>query len=257
MRAASYLSAAYSFLCLHRLVVLIICVVVLGSVFSIYILARGRTVEPVLDSPPRIAVKVIWPEGLPPRTLKPWGTDPFRDVLKEMEAARKKAAKAAAAKAAAKVERIAREEVTTAMAKANQLATRKEYKEALAALDSVIAKYRGTQSPLLEQARVLHAQIKTGWEEAEKAGKAARKLAAEQARQRERRKKVILSLRVEGIGSGVKPDESFVIIEGKSYSVGDTVEKDGVKAVIESIRSNGVDFRDPESGDIYSVLLSR
>jgi len=97
VRIFQLLSNTYSFLKLHRIVVLIVSVIIVGSVFSIFMAARRANIEPTFVLSGRSARKVTMDEGLPPRQLKPWGINPFRDILKEREIERKKREEAFAA----------------------------------------------------------------------------------------------------------------------------------------------------------------
>ncbi len=218
MRVAEFLSSTWSFLKLHRIVILMICAIIAGSIFSIYMLLRGHVMTPTFADVPRRPTRVSIPPVLPHKPLAAWGEDPFKDVVKEMEIAKKKAAAAVAAKAA---EDARKKAAAAAAAKAAEEAAEKARQEAI------------------EKAQV------------------EQKEREKREKERAHRKKVIQSIRVEGIGSGVRPRESFAIIQGKPYNISNTVVKNGVKAVIVAIEQNAVIFKDPVSGDKYRVPLSR
>ena len=257
MKARQFLSQAYSFLLLHRMVVLIVGIIILGSIFSIYMLARGEKIEAPLTSPPRKAPKVTLEPGLPQRTLKAWGVDPFRDVLREMKIEEEKRLEAQRIREQQENEKIAVEEITAAIAKARELAAREEFKTALDGLESAVTKHAGLTVPVLAGARSLLAEIRARRDKALIEARRSRELEEEQARQREHRKNVILSLRIDGVISGKKPSESSAIVGGEPYSVGDTVVKGGVEARIVEIQPTAVVFRDPKSRDTYRVPISR
>jgi hypothetical protein len=217
MKLPYFLVKAQAFILLHRLVALIAGVIILCSILLVIILSPSREVE--LDSGP-LAIKpprISLDEGLPARTLESWGVDPFRDVLKDMETARLKREEEERIRLKQEAERIAREE-------ADRIARE-------------------------EADRVARA-------EAERLDKEKREREGKEAKERDRRRQIILSIRVRGIIYDPK-GRSTVIIEDKSYTLDDIVVKGGVEAAIVGVDQSSVTFKDPLSGDTYSVPISR
>lgn len=217
MTRTELLMSAWSFAKLHRLVVLIGAVIVLGSVLSLVIILRGYHVEPTFIPVHRGPPKVTIEEGLPARTLKKWGADPFRDVIREMELAEQKRREEAERKAREEADRKAKIE-------ADRIAREEAERIAREEAEKKVAEERERQKKLKEE--------------------------------RERRKSIVLSIRVAGIIHSPR-GESSAIIEGQSLGPGDRVVKNGIEVIIDSIEANGVNFRDPETGEIYRVPLSR
>ena len=217
MKETGLLASAISFLRLHRVLVLIICVIIAGSIFSVYMLVREHVMEPTFASSNRRTTRVSIAPTLPPKPLKKWGPDPFKDVIKEMEIARQKAAALAAAKKAEEDRKKAAED---------------------AARKAELEEIRKAQLAEIEKAR------------------AEQQLKEKREKEKLRRKKIIQSIHVDGILFNPK-GESAAIIQGKPYNIGNTVVKDGVSAILSDIEQNAVVFKDAESGDTYRVPLSR
>lgn len=207
-----------AFLQLHRLPALIVGVVVAASIFSILVMARTSSREPT-STPARAyaASRVTREEILPPKPLDPWGEDPFKDVLYYME-----------------IEAKEREKETRRAAEEDALKKAKEQESELTTEE----------------------QIKKTQEEAARKAAEERERLLEEARERERRRRTILSIKINGIILG-PAKESRVIIEGRAYRIGDKIRKDGVEIKLEIIEPDGVQFRDPVDGKIYKVHFSR
>lgn len=209
-------SAVYTFVWLHRLVVLMAAVVVM-SVFSIYLMAREVPKEVNFTRRPRHVPEDITQEVLPPKPLDPWGEDPFKDVLYHEELTRRKA------------------------------------QEEKRIQDAQAAKERERKKQLRQQREKAR---KTELQEAQMKKLEERRHLLELAKEHLRRRKVILSVRISGIVLGSQA-ESIAIIDGKPYRVGEQIVTRGVEFTLQAIESNGVIFRDPESGDTYNVPISR
>ena len=92
-------------------------------------------------------------------------------------------------------------------------------------------------------------------EELKRKAELERKRLEQLAKERDRRKKVILSVRVDGILFGT--ESARAIIEGRAYRTGQVFFKDDVEIKVESIEASGVVLRDVKSGETFKVPLSR
>ena len=206
---------ACSFLRLHRLVVLISTIVILASILCVHSLWPRpiAAVEPGVAPPVNISIHVD--PGLPPRPLKPWGPDPFRNILKEMEIARRKQLDE---------EQKAKEEQAKKLAA--EEAGRKQEEDA----------------------------ARKAQEEAQEAARRLLLRREEEIKERNHRRAVIRSLRIDGILFNPKGD-SAIIIEGKPCKTGDTITKNGVETRVEEIESDRVILKDTLTGESHKVFL--
>jgi len=217
MKAGESFFYALAFLRRHRIVVLITCVIAVASIFAIIIILGGRDLQPTYGQARRDIQRLSNDSRLPPKPLEKWGPDPFRDVLRELEIAQKKA-----------------------KIKAEQLAKKEAERK---------AKEDAEKQALLEAERAIR-------EEAERIKKEESERKEKEEKERQRRKMAILSLNIDGILFSPKGD-STAIIEGKPYKSGDSVPiKDG-EALIKNIEQNAILFEDKKSFDTYRVQLSR
>lgn len=216
MKLPEFLAPVVSFVTQHRVVSLVVVLIIAGTIFALVFLP-SPAVEPTFGDVPRHAPGIPEPREYPPKTLKEWGVDPFRDVLRDREEERKRQEEEAALRAKAEDERIAREE---AAKRVREEAERKDREEA--------EKKAARERERLERAR----------------------------QEIEHRKQIILSIIVDGIIFDPK-GASRAIIEKEPYGIGQTVTKLGVDVVIEKIEKNAVIFRDEKSKRTYRVPLSR
>ena len=216
MKLPEFLTPVISFVKHHRVVTLVVVLIIAGTIFTLVVLP-SPAVEPTFGGTPRSSQKIPEPKEYPPKTLRAWGVDPFRDVLRDREEERRKREEEEARRAKAESERLARE---AAAKRAKEEAERKAREEA----DRKAAEERERQ----EQKR----------------------------RELERRKGIILSIVIDGIIFDPK-GASRAIIEKEPYGVGQTVIKQGIEVTIVTIEKNAVTFRDVKSGNTYRVPLSR
>ncbi len=216
MKLPEFLAPVVSFVTQHRVVSLVVVLIIAGTIFTLVVLP-SPAVEPTFGDVPRHAPGITEPREYPPKTLKEWGVDPFRDVLRDKEDERKRREEEAALREKAEAERIAREE---------------------------------TEKRLREEAE------RKDREEAEKKAAEERERIEREKREIEHRKKIIFSIIVDGIIFDPK-GASRAIIEKEPYGIGQTVTKQGVDVIIEAIEKNAVIFRDEKSKKTYRVPLSR
>lgn len=216
MKLPEFLVPVISFVRRHRLVTLVVILILAGTIFALVILP-SPAVEPTFGDVPRHAPRIPEPKEYPPKTLKAWGVDPFRDVLRDREEQRKKQEEEEARRAKEEAEKRIREE-----------AAEREKEEARRKLR----------------------------EEAEREAAKERERLEREKQEIERRKKIILSIVVDGIIFDPR-GASRAIIEKEPYGIGQTVVKQGVEVTIEAVEKNAVIFKDLKSGNTYRVPLSR
>jgi hypothetical protein len=216
MKLPEFLMPVVSFVRHHRVVTLVVVLIVAGTIFALVILP-SPAVEPTFGDTPRPVQRIPKPKEYPPKTLRTWGVDPFRDVLRDREEERRKREEEEAKRAEEEARRLARE---------------------------------ATARRLKEEAE------RKAREEAEKKATEERERRERERQEVERRKKIILSITVDGIIFDPK-GASRAIIEKEPYGIGQTVIKQGVEVIIEAVEKNAVVFKDAKSGKTYRVPLSR